>query len=99
VDTKTFKKCVVEAVTRYYHKRGIAVTQDVLVTHLLEEIGEFLDAYAKSKVKPAEYHNEKFDDALVDMTAILFALAHLRGNDLSEEVINTIVQEPEKFEE
>ena len=98
MEVKDFQNKIIEFVSKWGEKRKTTPSEQETFNHLVEEIGELARQYVNQESRKEEYNEEEIKDAIGDILMQTIKLAHLRGLDIEETVLEIIEKEQKLLE-
>ncbi len=99
MEIKDFQKKIVEYAAKWAKKRNVAPSEQGIFNHLIEEVGELAHQYVNLEQRKQFYDEKEVRDALADTAIQLVTLAHVRGWDIEELILESIKDGEERLKE
>ena len=96
MEVKEFQNKIIEYAAKWAKKRKISPDEQESFIHLVQEVGELARQYVNLRWRKEKYNKKEIEDAIGDITIELVMLAHIRGLNI-EEVILESIKEGEKL--
>jgi len=99
MEVKEFQDKIIEYASKWAKKRKISPDEQESFTHLIEEVGELARQYVNLRWRKEQYDEKDIEDAIADIAIELVMLAHLRGLNIEEVVLESIKEGEKLLEE
>ena len=99
MEVKDFQKKIVDFVAAWDKKRNTTPNEQSTFNHIVEEIGELAREYVNQDSRKDKFNKNELDNAIGDTLMQLVKLAHLRGINIEDLILNIIEEEQELLKE
>ena len=86
MEFKELMQKVAEYQEKRFKKKGCDITEEIIVMHLMEELGEIASELVSKKIRPDKFNPENLKEEVCDVILVSFGLASLLNIDLSKEL-------------
>ena len=99
MEVKDFQDKIIEFAAKWDKKRGALANEQGTFNHLVEEIGELARQYVNREKRKEQYDEKELENAIGDTMIHLVELAHLRGLNIEELILQVIEEDEKRLEE
>ena len=95
MEVKNFQNKITEFVSAWDKKRNVSPNEQLVLNHIVEEIGELAREYVNKESRKERFSEKELNNAIGDTIMQLIELASLRNLDI-ENLILEIIDEEQK---
>lgn len=73
-------------------------SEEFIVLHLVEEVGELAHEYVSEKIRPTQFSEDKLNNAIADILFQVIALAEKRELDVEKLLLQTMEEDTPRMQ-
>lgn len=90
MEVRELQERIVEYARLWEQKQNHHPTEQFVLIHLVEEIGELAREYVSEEIRPNRFDKDRLDNAIADILILVFRMAGLRDLDVERLVLDTM---------